>query len=289
LSDFHFDGEVAIVTGAGGGLGRTYALLLASRGARVVVNDASESAHAVVEEIKAAGGEAVASIRAVGSAEAGAAICADAVAAFGGRIEIVINNAGIVRDKSFHNMTPEQFELILDVHLRGAYYLTQPVYQRMREQGYGRIVNTTSPAGVYGNFGQANYSSAKMGLVGFTRTIAVEGAKANIKANVISPGAETAMTAGLVPEGFSLPAESVAPIVAWLSHRDCPWSGEIVTAAGGRFARVFTGETRGVYIDDPTIEAVAANADAIADLEGFSIYKSLYESNDVLLELRKGR
>src|SRR6266545_4574877 len=203
MADLGFDGKVAIITGAGGGLGRSHALELAKRGALIVVNDLGGSvdgtgsgttaAQTVVDEIKGGGGEAVANYDSVATPEGGEAIVQTAVDAFG-RVDIVINNAGILRDKAFHNMTPDLFEPVLDVHLRGAFHVTQPAFVKMREQGYGRIISTSSAAGIFGNFGQTNYGAAKMALVGFTRVLAVEGAKYNIKANAIAPLALTRMT-----------------------------------------------------------------------------------------------
>ncbi|HVT77215.1 MAG TPA: SDR family oxidoreductase, partial [Acidimicrobiales bacterium] len=232
MSDLSFDGKVAIITGAGGGLGRSHALELARRGALVVVNDlggatdgtgsSQTAAQAVVDEIKAAGGEAVPNYDSVATPEGGEAIVQTAIDAFG-RIDIVVNNAGILRDKSFHNMTPDLVDPVIDVHLKGAFNVTRPAYIRMREQGYGRIVNTSSPAGVFGNFGQTNYGAAKMGLVGFTRVLAVEGAKNNIKANAIAPVAKTRMTEDLLgPMADNLLPEHITPIVAFLAHEDCP-------------------------------------------------------------------
>lgn len=278
MEELRFDDQVAIVTGAGGGLGRCYARLLADRGARVVVNDVSEAAHQVVAEIDAAGGRAVASIHAVGTQHAAGAIMADATAAFG-HVDVLINNAGFVRDKSFHAMAAEQFEQVVQVHLTGAFHLTQAAYGGMRERRYGRIVNTTSAAGVYGNFGQSNYAAAKMGLVGFTRTLAVEGARYGVQANVVAPGARTAMTEALMPEGVSLDPEAVAPLVAWLCHRDCLWSGETLIAAGGRFARFVMAETRGIQCVRPTLETVAREADAIMDTGDILMPGNLGESS----------
>ena len=203
MTELGFDGKVAIITGAGGGLGKQHALLLASRGALVVVNDLGGAvdgtgadvgaAQLVVDEINAAGGEAVADANSVATPEGGAAIVQTAIDAFG-RVDIVVNNAGILRDKSFDNMNPELLDPVIDVHLRGAFHVTQPAWKHMREQNYGRIVSTSSSSGLFGNFGQANYGAAKMGLVGFTRVLAVEGAKYGIKANAIAPLALTRMT-----------------------------------------------------------------------------------------------
>jgi NAD(P)-dependent dehydrogenase (short-subunit alcohol dehydrogenase family) len=273
MSDLTFDGKVAIITGAGGGLGRSHALELARRGAYIVVNDlggavsgegsSHTAAEAVVQEIKGAGGEAVANYDSVATPEGGEAIVQTAIDAYG-RVDIVINNAGILRDKSFHNMTPDLVDSVFDVHLKGAFNVTRPAYIRMREQGYGRIVNTSSPAGVFGNFGQANYGAAKMGLVGFTRVLAVEGAKNNIKANAIAPVAKTRMTEELLgPMADNLLPEHITPIVAWLSHEDCPVSGEIYSCGGGRVARIFIGVAPGYVNKNLTLEDVRDNFEQI--------------------------
>src|SRR5919106_7002008 len=203
MADLSFDGRVAIITGAGGGLGREHALLLASRGAQVVINDLGGSvsgeggdegpAHTTAKEIEDLGGVAVADTNSVATPEGGEAIVKPAVDAFG-KVDVVINNAGILRDKTFHNMTPELLNPVLDVHLKGAFHVTRPAWIKMRENGYGRVVNTASSAGVLGNFGQSNYGAAKMGLVGLTRVLAQEGAKYNIKCNAIAPVAKTRMT-----------------------------------------------------------------------------------------------
>ena len=203
MTDLGFDGKVAIITGAGGGLGREHALEFARRGARVVVNDLGGSvdgtgnstgpAADVVAEIEALGGEAVADGNSVATPEGGEAIVQTAIDNFG-RIDIVVNNAGILRDKTFHNMTDELLTPVVDVHLKGAFYVTKPAWVHFREQGYGRVINTSSNSGLLGNFGQTNYAAAKMGLVGFTRVLAAEGAKYNINANAIAPVARTRMT-----------------------------------------------------------------------------------------------
>src|SRR6516165_7988957 len=258
MADLGFDGKVAIITGAGGGLGRAHALELARRGALVVVNDLggtvdgtgadASAAQKVVDEVKAAGGEAVANHDSVSTPEGGEAIVQAAIDAFG-RVDIVINNAGILRDKSFHNMTPDLVDPVFDVHLKGAFNVTRPAWIRFREQGYGRVVNTSSGAGVFGNFGQTNYGAAKMGLVGFTRVLAVEGAKNNIKANAIAPVAKTRMTEELLgPVADKLGPEFVTPVVTYLAHESCPVSGEVYSVGGGRVARVFVGVTPG-FVD----------------------------------------
>jgi NAD(P)-dependent dehydrogenase (short-subunit alcohol dehydrogenase family) len=294
-NDLRFDGRVAIVTGAGGGLGRAHALLLGQRGARVVVNDLGGSMHGggqsatpaqkVVDEIKAAGGEAVANHDSVSTPEGGEAIVQSAIDAFG-RVDIVINNAGILRDKSFHNMTPDLVDPVLDVHLKGAFNVTRPAWIRFREQGYGRVVNTSSGAGVFGNFGQANYGAAKMGLVGFTRVLAVEGAKANIKVNAIAPVAKSRMTEDLMGALVEkLGPEFVTPLVAWLAHEDCPVSGEVYSVGGGHIARVFIGVTQGyTNTGDLSVEDVRDHFEQIRNEDGYSVPANLNEELGLTLK-----
>jgi len=266
MADLSFDGKVAIITGAGGGLGREHALLLASRGGQVVVNDLGGSvsgeggsagpAQTVAKEIEDAGGVAVADTNSVSTPEGGEAIVNTAVEAFG-RVDIVINNAGILRDKTFHNMTDDLLTPVLDVHLKGAFYVTRPAWVRMREQGYGRVVNTSSNSGILGNFGQSNYGAAKMGLVGLTRVLSAEGAKHNIKVNAVAPVARTRMTEEILgPLADRLDPKLVSPLVAWLCHEDCPVTGEVYSAAGGRIARFFIGLTPGYYNADLSLEDV---------------------------------
>ncbi|MBW2203923.1 MAG: SDR family NAD(P)-dependent oxidoreductase, partial [Deltaproteobacteria bacterium] len=206
--EIRFDDRVAIVTGAGAGLGRAYALELAQRGAKVVVNDlggardgtggGTSAADQVVEEIKSSGGEAVANYDSVATAEGGQAIVDSAVEAFG-KVDIVINNAGILRDKTLAKMEPENWDAVMDVHLKGAYNVSRPAFIKMRENGYGRIILTTSAAGLYGNFGQTNYSAAKMGLIGFMNTVKLEGDKHNIRVNTVAPVAATRLTEDILP------------------------------------------------------------------------------------------
>jgi NAD(P)-dependent dehydrogenase (short-subunit alcohol dehydrogenase family) len=281
MAEIGFDGKVAIVTGAGGGLGKQHALLLASRGARVVVNDLGGSvsgegsntgpAEAVANEIREAGGEAVSDGNSVSTPQGGEAIVQTALDAFG-RIDIVVNNAGILRDKTFHNMTPELLDPVIDVHLKGAFNVTRPAWIKMREQGYGRVVNTSSNSGIIGNFGQSNYGAAKMGLVGFTRVLAAEGAKHNIKVNAIAPIARTRMTEELMGDAVAkLDPEYVAPVVAWLAHEDVPVSGEVYTVGGGRVARFFIGMTHGYYNANLTLEDVRDHFGEIRDESGYTV------------------
>lgn len=281
MADLGFQDRVAVITGAGGGLGRQHALLLASRGAQIVVNDLGGSvsgeggsegpAHATAQEIYDRGGVAVADTNSVATPEGGAAIIQTALDTFG-RIDIVINNAGILRDKAFHNMTPDLIEPVLDVHLRGAFNVTRPAWIKMREQSYGRVLNTASNAGILGNFGQANYGAAKMGLVGFTRVLAQEGAKYNIKANAIAPVAVTRMTEELLGAlAEKLDPALVSPIAAWLVHEDCPVTGEVYSAAGGRIARFFIGLTPGYYNPKLTLEDVRDHFAEIRSEEGYTV------------------
>lgn len=281
MADLGFDGKVAIITGAGGGLGRSHALELARRGARIVVNDLGGSvsgeggdkgpAEHVVDEIVALGGEAVADGNSVATPEGGKAVVQTALDAFG-TVDIVINNAGILRDKTFHNMTPELLEPVIGVHLLGAFYVTQPAWIVMREKGYGRVVNTSSNSGILGNFGQSNYGAAKMGLVGFTRVLANEGRKYNIKVNAIAPVAKTRMTEELLgPFGDKLAPEEVTPTVCWLCHEDCPVTGEIYSVAGGTVSRFFIGLTPGWYKNGHTVEDVRDNWDQIRSEEGYIV------------------
>jgi len=297
-ADLGFDGKVAIITGAGGGLGRQHALLMASRGALVVVNDLGGAvdgsgsdkgaAQKVVDEIISLGGEAVADTNSVSTPEGGEAIVAGAVKAFG-RVDIVINNAGILRDKSFHNMDPSLMNPVFDVHLKGAFHVTQPAFVLMREQGYGRIVSTSSAAGIFGNFGQTNYGAAKMGLVGFTRVLAVEGAKYNIKANAIAPLALTRMTESLFSGAMAekLQPGLISPIVAYLAHDECPVSGEVYSVGGGRVARVFIAETEGYHNPNLTMEDVRDNFTQIRNEEGYKVPANIGEETSMFLPYLK--
>ena len=275
-NELRFDGKVAIVTGAGNGLGRSHALLLASRGAKVVINDlggtttgggrSSEAADKVVAEIKAAGGEAVANYDSV---EDGARIVQTALDTWK-RVDIVINNAGILRDTSFQKMSDQDWELIYRVHLLGAFRVTQAAWPHLRDQGYGRILFTASAAGIYGNFGQANYGMAKLGLVGFSNTLAVEGRKKNVLVNAIAPIAGSRMTETVLPPEVvnALKPEYVSPLVAWLCHEDCQESGALFEVGGGFMAKLRWERTRGKVFKPGrpiTPEAVQKSWEALTD------------------------
>ena len=278
-----FRDRVAIVTGAGGGLGRLHALALAARGARVVVNDfggardgsggSASPAQAVVDEIRAAGGQAIANGASVTDIDAVSAMVGDAMAAWG-RVDILVNNAGILRDKSFAKMTLDDFRAVLDVHVMGAVHCTKAVWPIMVERKYGRIVLTTSSSGLFGNFGQSNYSAAKMALVGLMQTLAIEGAKYDIRVNCLAPTAATRMTEGLMPEPVldALKPEVVVPALLWLASADAP-SRAIACAGAGTFAAAHVTMTRGVHLgsaaDVP--ERLAAAWGRVSDRSGDSV------------------
>ncbi len=295
MADLGFDGKVAIITGAGGGLGRAHALELARRGARIVVNDLGGSvngdggdvgpAQAVVQEILDLGGEAVADTNSVATYEGGAAVVQTAVDAFG-TVDVVVNNAGILRDKSFHNLDQAMIDAVIQVHLLGAFYVTQPAWQIMREKGYGRIVSTSSNSGLLGNFGQTNYGAAKMGLVGFTKALAQEGRKRNVLANVIAPGARTRMTEELLgPIADALDPELVSPVVVYLASDQCDVTGQILSVGGGRVSRVVVAEPLGYYSEDLTPEQVRDNWDAIASLDDLIVPENANEEIGQLLNV----
>jgi NAD(P)-dependent dehydrogenase (short-subunit alcohol dehydrogenase family) len=294
-NDMRFDEQVAVITGGGGGLGKQYALLLASRGARVVVNDTggsvtgtgsnTDAAHAAAEEIRRQGGEAVADTNSVTSPQGGQAIIDSALRSWG-RVDIVINNAGIVSDAPFEDVTADRLAPLLDVHLKGAFYVTRPAWKAMREQRYGRILNTCSAAGILGAEQMSNYGAAKTGLIGLTRVLAAEGADHDIKINAIAPIAHTRMLAHSIDGAGQRAVENnasaqavlddlvaqylqkldpalVAPVAAFLTHRDCPVSGEIYTVGAGHVARFFIGRTKGFYSPALSVEAVRDHFDEI--------------------------
>lgn len=262
--------RVAIVTGAGQGLGRSHALALAADGVAVVVNDVSDPSP-VVAEIIAHGGEAIGVQAGVDTWEGGEAIVAAAIEAYG-RVDIVVNNAGILRDRSFAKMTAEEVEAVLAVHLGGAFHVTKAAWDHLRANG-GSVIMTSSGSGVYGNFGQANYGAAKMGLVGLTRVLSIEGARAGVRVNAIAPLARSQMTEDLLPEETlaKLDPEWVSPLVAWLARPECTETGHLFSVAGGRYARIAIVEGPGVSFDQvPTIDQLAAAQDQIGNIEGFS-------------------
>jgi NAD(P)-dependent dehydrogenase (short-subunit alcohol dehydrogenase family) len=293
-----FEGRVAIVTGAGGGLGRFYALELARRGARVVVNDLggsrdgagqSDAARAVVEEIRAGGGEAMADGGNVTEPEQMRAMADKARSDWGG-VHILINNAGILRDKSFAKMDMADFRAVVDVHLIGSANATHAVWETMRDQAYGRILMTSSSTGLYGNFGQANYGAAKLGLAGFAKTLALEGAKYNVRVNTIAPTAATRMTEDLFPPELldRFRPELVAPAALFLVSDEAP-TGAILGAGAGVVQAAYVTLTRGVALDEATPEAVAAAWPAIIDRAGEIVPQSGTEQAASILERLRGQ
>ena len=298
MDKLRFDGQVAIITGAGGGLGRAYALALARRGAAVVVNDLGGSrdgsgggsaapAQQVVDEIQGTGGRAVASYDNVADAQGGENIVKTALDTYG-RVDILINNAGILRDKSFLKMTPENWQAVMAVHLNGAYNVTRPAMAAMRENGYGRILMTTSAAGLYGNFGQSNYSAAKMALVGLANTLKLEGRKYNIKVNTIAPLAASRLTEDIMPPDVfdMMKPELVVPMALYLVSDECPDSGNIYNAGMGYFNRaaILTGPAARIADGEspPTPEMIAAGFSRINDMEGA---KEQDDLNAALMEM----
>jgi len=294
MTDLRFDGRVAIITGSGGGLGRSHALELARRGAQILVNDLGgaldgsgsslSAADRVVDEITTFGGIAAPNHDSVATAEGGQAIVQAALDAFG-RVDIVINNAGILRDKAFHKMDGAMIDAVIDVHLKGAFYVSQPAFRLMREQGYGRIVNTTSASGLFGNFGQANYGAAKAGLAGLNRVLAIEGAAHGIKVNAIAPIASTRMTENILGDLASkVSPETVSPLVVYLAHEDCSVNGHVYSVAGGRIARIFVAETHGAVLTENTPEGVRDHLSLIdeTDPERFQEPSSLDEETTII-------
>jgi NAD(P)-dependent dehydrogenase (short-subunit alcohol dehydrogenase family) len=294
MSELGFDGRVAIITGAGGGLGRSHALELARRGAQVLVNDLGgaldgsgsslTAADRVVDEITAAGGIAVANHDSVATAEGGQGIVQAAIDAFG-RVDVLVNNAGILRDKAFHKMDDSMIEAVINVHLKGALYVSQPAFCLMREQGYGRIVNTSSASGLFGNFGQANYGAAKAGLAGLTRVLAIEGASHGIQVNAIAPIAATRMTQDILgPLADKVSPASVSPLVAYLAHEECAVNGHVYSVAGGRIARIFVAETHGVVLSQNTSEEIQSKLALIdvMDVERYYLPASLEDETTII-------
>jgi NAD(P)-dependent dehydrogenase (short-subunit alcohol dehydrogenase family) len=302
--ELRFDGRVVIVTGAGAGLGRTYALELGKRGAQVVVNDlggprdgsgegSATPADEVVNEIKGAGGEAVANYDNVATTEGGENIVKTAMDAYG-KVDVVVNNAGILRDKTFLKMEPENWDAVLNVHLKGAYCVTRAAFGVMRENSYGRIVLTTSAAGLYGNFGQSNYAAAKMGLIGLMHVLKLEGAKYNINANTIAPLAASRLTEDVMPPEIfeKVPPEFVTPMVVYLCSEQCAVSGNIYGGGMGVFNRVavVTGPT--ILVGDgkapASAEEVMAKFDEINSLEGAKPYGQIGEQMGDIMQALSG-
>lgn len=276
MTERRFDNRVAVVTGAGRGLGRAYALMLAARGARVVVNDTGSTltgdgadsgpAHEVVAEIAAGGGEAVACAESVTTPAGGRAIIESALENFG-RLDILIHNAGTVRRASLKEMSYADFDAVLDVHLRGAFHVVRPAFPVMCDAGYGRIVLTSSIGGLYGNHAVANYAAAKAGLMGLASVVALEGAAEGVLCNVIVPSAVTRMAEGLDISAYPpMGTDLVAPVVGMLAHESCPINGEMLIAIAGRVARAVVAESPGVQRLSWTIEDVAEQLYAIRDL-----------------------
>jgi NAD(P)-dependent dehydrogenase (short-subunit alcohol dehydrogenase family) len=297
MTDMRFDSKVALVTGAGNGIGREHALLLASRGCSVVVNDLGSStdgvpgegnaAQSVVDEITAAGGAAVADTHSVSDVDGAAAMVQAAIDAFG-RIDIVVNNAGILRDKSFLSMTPKLVDPVINVHLKGSLHVTRAAWAHFREQGYGRVVLTSSAAGLFGNFGQANYAAAKTGLVGLMNVLVHEGEKYGIKTNLISPVAETRMTSHVIGKlAGRVDPRLISPLMAYLAHESCTVNGHMYSVGGGRVARVFIGLTQGwghADLGDLTVEEIRDHLAEIEDLAGFTIPRSAADDHRVVRE-----
>ncbi|MCG8315778.1 MAG: SDR family NAD(P)-dependent oxidoreductase [Pseudomonadales bacterium] len=282
MAELRFDDRVAVITGAGRGLGAAYAKLLAARGAKVVVNDPGVSltgdgndtspAQQVVDDIKAAGGEAVANMDSVATPEGGQSMIDTALRNYG-RIDIVIHNAGIVRRAPLAEMTYEDFESVLDVHLRGGFHVVRAAFPHMCDAGYGRIVLTGSINGLYGNAGVLNYSTAKAGLIGLSNVAAIEGAECGVKSNVILPGAVTRMAEGLDTSQYPpMEPELVAPTVAWLCHESCSVTGSMFAAIAGRVAQAYAAETKGVYQPSWTIEQVGEQIEAICNKDDALVF-----------------
>jgi len=291
MEKIRFKNKVAVVTGAGGGLGKAYALLLAARGARVVVNDLGGTfdgsgadatpAQQVVDEIMAAGGEAVPNYDSVAEWDSAQNIIKTAIDNYG-QIDILVNNAGILRDKSLLKMELDDYRKIMNVHLDGTFYCTKAAFAPMKEQAYGRIVSTASAAGLYGNFGQANYGAAKMGIAGMMNCVAQEGARYNIKANTIVPTAGTRLTFTVMPEDVigKIKPEFVAPIVAWLCSEECQETAKMFSAGGGYFSRAAVVEGEGFVFnsdEEITIEMISEKIEQIMDLKGAREYASAME------------
>ena len=290
MANLRFDGRVAIVTGGGRGLGRSYALLLASRGAKVIVNDPGGSldgegvdsgpAESVVSEITAAGGQAVACTESVITPEGGDAIVRSALEHYG-RLDILVHNAGNVRRGSLKEMSYDDFDAVLDVHLRGAFNVVRPAFPIMSAGGYGRMVLTSSIGGLYGNHDVANYAAAKAGVIGLSNVAALEGAVDGVRCNVIVPAAVTRMAAGIDTSAYPpMDPELVAPVVGWLAHEECSVSGEVFIALAGRVARAVIAESPGMHRPTWTVEDVGEHLDTIRSIEAPLVFPIVPDGHD---------
>lgn len=294
MQDISLQGQVAIVTGAGGGLGRSYALALADAGAAVLVNDTGGAldgnggergaAQAVVDEIVSLGGTASASAHSVATPEGGEAIVAQAIADLGG-LDIVVNNAGILRDRSIGKIDWDDFQSVHDVHLRGSAHVSQPAFQHMREQGHGRFIFIGSNAGTFGNFGQAAYGSAKGAIMGLSGIFAIEGERHGILSNVVCPIARTRMTDSMLDDSLDLDPDHVAPLVVYLASRENVATHQVISAGGGRFSRVFLGLAEGWFTETTTTAAeIAEHFDDILSTAQFSVPGSAAEEIAALIQ-----
>ncbi|MER5619430.1 SDR family NAD(P)-dependent oxidoreductase [Streptosporangium sp. NPDC002544] len=293
MSEIRLDGQVAVVTGAGRGLGRAHALLLAERGAAVVVNDVGAAldgagaeltpAEQVIKEITEAGGRAVADATDISTPEGAAQVVARAVETFG-RLDILVNNAGILRDRTMAKLSPAEVDPVLAVHLGGTVWMTKAAWPLFTEQRYGRIINTTSAAGLFGNFGQTAYAAAKAGIIGVTKTLALEGARHGIQVNAIEPGARTRMTEDLLGDlADSLDPALVSPLVVWLADRECTVSGEVYNVGGGRVARVVVAQAPGYFSRSVSPEEIRDNWDQVNDLADLSVIEDFKQELDLLV------
>lgn len=299
MHDTTLEGRVAVVTGAGGGLGRSYALALAAAGAAVLVNDTGGSldgagtgtaAQAVVDEIRAAGGRAAASMTSVATPEGGEEIIAQAIDELGG-VDIVVNNAGILRDRSIGKIEWDDFHLVHDVHLRGSAYVSQAAFRHLRSQQYGRFIFIGSNAGTFGNFGQAAYGSAKGGAAALSGIFAIEGERHGILSNVVCPIARTRMTDAMLGDDVDLDPDHISPLIVHLSSAACTVTHQVFSAGGGRFSRVFTGLSDGWYApaEGASAALIAENMDRVLDTGGFVVPASAADEVADLVEKLRGR
>ena len=301
MQELRFDNRVAVITGAGRGLGRSYAMLLASRGAKILVNDTGASlagsgidtqpAEETVKEIRAAGGEATACFESVATTEGGTAIIQAALAQYG-RIDILIHNAGNTRHASMKEMTQEDFDTVLNVHLQGAFHVARPVFPLMCRAGYGRIVLTSSIAGLYGDRDIANYCVAKAGMIGLSNALALEGASEGVTSNIVLPGAVTRMAGGRDISRYPpMDPSLVAPLVAWLAHESCSLTGEMLISMAGRVAKALVVETPGVYRSSWEIEEIAESMDVIRNTDKTMIFpvvpKGFYDHIEYSFEMAR--